>query len=421
MSRRVKRNVDVNTSIPLDRLATPTQISSYIKRIVNASQYDFYETEALEVESVILNETLNHGAVLGTFIDNPDQEIMGGIVLPLMANITNVPLVGEHVVVVEYNEQHYYTSIINRKNNVNENSIPGVSTGYVQNTKYGETFKRQDIRRVKVCEGEIVYEGRFGNSIKLGCNHKNNTPNIRIRAGQQEPPEDFGAVVEENINEDKSSIYLSTDETIELDGLGARNKFPAESVKGNSIVMNSDKIFLNSKNGNFNVRASENLILQGDEIFIHAKSGNTIKMGDPRSQFIPTLNSEVINQLMKDIMFTLKEGFGALSKATNVATVLSAIKDIATIVAKRVPNIVDVVSNEKYLNKQIMIANPNFKIPEFSTGSGKKKKKTLQSSAEDSGAGLSTKTSDGKFDSDNIERPSKRDESGERNVGPRRY
>ena len=55
MSRRVKRNVDVNTSIPLDRLATPTQISSYIKRIVNASQYDFYETEALEVENVILN------------------------------------------------------------------------------------------------------------------------------------------------------------------------------------------------------------------------------------------------------------------------------------------------------------------------------------------------------------------------------
>ena len=380
MSRRVKRNVDVNTSIPLDRLATPTQISSYIKRIVNASQYDFYETEALEVENVILNETLNDGAVLGTFIDNPDQEIMGGIVLPLMANITNIPLVGEHVVVVEYNEQHYYTSIINRKNNVNENSIPGVSTGYVQNTKYGETFKRQDIRRVKVCEGEIVYEGRFGNSIKLGCNHKNNTPNIRIRAGQQEPPEDFGAVVEENINEDKSSIYLSTDETIELDGLGARNKFPAESVKGNSIVMNSDKIFFNS---------------EGTE--------------------------GAINQLMKDIMLTLKEGFGALSKATNVATVLSAIKDIATIVAKRVPNIVDVVSNEKYLNKQIMIANPNFKIPEFSTGSGKKKKKTLQSSAEDSGAGSPTKTSDGKFDSDNIERPSKRDESGERNVGPRRY
>ena len=107
------------------------------------------------------------------------------------------------------------------------------------------------------------------------------------------------------------------------------------------------------------MRASQNLILQGDEIFIHAKSGNTIKMGDPRSQFIPTLNSEVINQLMKDIMLTLKEGFGALSKATNVATVLSAIKDIATIVAKRVPNIFDVVSNEKYLNKQNILLTGN--------------------------------------------------------------
>ena len=415
---RKKRN-DITDKTPFPRVPRPSQISSYIKRIINASQYDYHETEAFEVDKVIMNETQNHGAVLGNFINNPKQEIKGGVVLPLMPNVSMIPLKGEHVVVVEYNGQHYYTGIINRTNSVNENALPGTSDTYKQNTKYGNTFERKDIRRVHVCEGEIVYEGRFGNSIKLGCNHKNNTPNIRIRAGQQEPPEDFGAVVEENINEDKSSIYLSTDETIELDGLGARNKFPAESVKGNSIVMNSDKIFLNSKNGNFNVRASENLILQGDEIFIHAKSGNTIKMGDPRSQFIPTLNSEVINQLMKDIMLTLKEGFGALSKATNVATILSAVKDIAKIVADRVPNIVDIVANEKYLNKQIMVANPNLKIPEFAKG--KKKKKTLQSSAEDNSAGVNSRTADGKFDSDNIERPSKRDSSGNRDVGPRRY
>ena len=418
---RKKRTVDTNTSIPLSNVVRKSEISSYVKQLINASQYDFYESEAFEVSKVILNDSINHGGVLGAFINNPTQEIKGGIVLPLMPHVTNIPVFGEHVVVVEYNGQHYYTSIINRYNSANENSMPGVAVPYGENAKYGETFKRQDIRRVKVCEGEIVFEGRFGNTIKLGCNHKNNTPNIRIRAGQQKPPEEIGAVVAENINEDKSSIYLSTDETIELDEIktSGNKSFPPESIKGNSIVMNSDKIFLNSKSGNLNVRASKDLILQGNEVFIHAKSGQTIKMGDPRATFIPTLNGEVVNDLMKDIMLALKEGFGAIGKATNPATLVLAAKDIAKIVADRVPNIVDIVANEKYLNKQIMVANPNFKIPEFAKG--KKKKKTLQSSAEDNSAGVNSRTADGKFDSDNIERPSKRDSSGNRDVGPRRY
>ena len=418
---RKKRTVDTNTSIPLSNVVRKSEISSYVKQLINASQYDFYESEAFEVSKVILNDSINHGGVLGAFINNPTQEIKGGIVLPLMPHVTNIPVFGEHVVVVEYNGQHYYTSIINRYNSANENSMPGVAVPYGENAKYGETFKRQDIRRVKVCEGEIVFEGRFGNTIKLGCNHKNNTPNIRIRAGQQKPPEEIGAVVAENINEDKSSIYLSTDETIELDEIktSGNKSFPPESIKGNSIVMNSDKIFLNSKSGNLNVRASKDLILQGNEVFIHAKSGQTIKMGDPRATFIPTLNGEVVNDLMKDIMLALKEGFGAIGKATNPATLVLAAKDIAKIVADRVPNIVDIVANEKYLNKQIMVANPNFKIPEFAKG--KKKKKTLQSSAEDNSAGVNSRTADGKFNSDNIERPSKRDSSGNRDVGPRRY
>ena len=73
--------------------------------------------------------------------------------------------------------------------------------------------------------------------------------------------------------------------------------FGEESIKGNSIVMNSDKLFFNAKNGNVNVRASKDLILQGDEVFIHANKGRTIKLGPPGAIFIPTLNSEVIGEL----------------------------------------------------------------------------------------------------------------------------
>ena len=416
MAFRSKRFVDTNASIPLNRLATPTQISSYIKRIINASQYDYHETEAFEVDKVIMNETQNHGAVMGNFINNPKQEIKGGVVLPLMPNISMIPLKGEHVVVVEYNGQHYYTGIINRTNSVNENALPGTSDTYKQNTKYGNTFERKDIRRVHVSEGEIVYEGRFGNSIKLGCNHKNNTPNIRIRAGQQPTSGSIGNVIKENINEDKSSIYLSTNETIELDGLstsGGRS-FGEESIKGNSIVMNSDKLFFNAKNGNVNVRASKDLILQGDEVFIHANKGRTIKLGPPGAIFIPTLNSEVIGELFFLLIDVITDIQIFSPKLATPATAVSAAADLVKLGTVKLPKILNIVKNELYLNKDILVPDPRILF------SRKKKKKRKRKELVTSVENAATRD-DGTFDSENFERPAKRDADGNRSVGPRKY
>ena len=65
MSYREKRNIDQTTSIPLSRLNTPSsEISSYVKRLL-IHQYDFHETESLEVQSVTLNEVNNRGSVSG--------------------------------------------------------------------------------------------------------------------------------------------------------------------------------------------------------------------------------------------------------------------------------------------------------------------------------------------------------------------
>ena len=353
---------------------------------------------------------------MGNFINNPKQEIKGGVVLPLMPNVSMIPLKGEHVVVVEYNGQHYYTGIINRTNSVNENALPGTSDTYKQNTKYGNTFERKDIRRVHVSEGEIVYEGRFGNSIKLGCNHKNNTPNIRIRAGQQPTSGSIGNVIKENINEDKSSIYLSTNETIELDGLstsGGRS-FGEESIKGNSIVMNSDKLFFNAKNGNVNVRASKDLILQGDEVFIHANKGRTIKLGPPGAIFIPTLNSEVIGELFFLLIDVITDIQVFSPKLSTPATAVSAAADLVKLGTVKLPKILNIVKNELYLNKDILVPDPRIL---FSRKKKKKrKKKELVTSVENPAT-----RDDGTFDSENFERPAKRDADGNRSVGPRKY
>jgi len=227
MAWRKRRSVDITTSLPTG-VPTYSKISSMVKQIINASQYDYHESESFEVTEVILNESGLRGAVRGSFINNPDQEILGGVVKPLMPNILQVPVVGEHVVVVEYNGQHFYTSIINRKGSVNENSIPGASGVYEKNTKYGETFERKDVQPISINEGDIVFEGRYAQSIKFGSNKQK--PQIKIVAGHRG--------VTENIDNDDSSIYL----------YGALNNSDIEDkkiqIKSNSIFIKGSDIRL---------------------------------------------------------------------------------------------------------------------------------------------------------------------------------
>ena len=354
MAFRIKRTIDTTTSLPTG-IPSFSKISQMVKKLINASQYDYHESEAFEVKEVNLNSAYKgYGAVTGTFINNPNQEILGGGVLPLMPNISQIPVIGEHVVVVEYNGQHYYTSIINRKNSSNENAIPGASGFYEKNTKYGETFQRNTkISRVNVNEGDVVYEGRFGNSIKLGSNPKNQSPNIRIRAGQDTQYDTINIPAKENINKDGSSIYLSTNETISI----FNPNFTNAKVDGNSIVMSSDKLFLNGRDGNINIRASKKLLLEADEIFIHAKKGQTIKMGDPRAPMIPTVNGIKLLELFTGLVKLLT----AVPKISNPATAVQAGKDIL----KELPKVTKQVKNKEFLNMQVETADPMFKIPDI--------------------------------------------------------
>ena len=112
---------NINTSV-VSGVPQYPRIRQMIRDMINASQYDYHESESFLVKEVIMNGSLDHGALKGTFINNPNQEPTDGIVYPLMPNITNIPLIGEHVVVTEYNGKHFYTDIINRKNYAKSNN-----------------------------------------------------------------------------------------------------------------------------------------------------------------------------------------------------------------------------------------------------------------------------------------------------------
>ena len=330
MSFIEKLGVNTDTSIPIGRLGTPQEISSYIKKVVKASLFLYHETEAVVVSKVYHNDPENYGAIKGKFV------VSKGVVdkvIPLMPHVTDIPLVGEHVLVTEYNGKHFYLTQINRKNSPTENSIP---VDLPENTKFGETYTKKDIRRVEVCEGDIVYEGRFGNSIKLGCDHTNNSPVIKIRAGQTldtETRKITGKPVKENIDTDASSIYLTSD------GLRGTN-FDNQQITGKKILIKRDGIFI--KGSDIRLGSGDNNNLQP------VVKGNDLKeLLDPIFAAQQSVNQAVIAKNTAEIVVSSPGG-----PTPNPQKVVDLTKENKTLLQQN-KDLQNAIDNSTYLSDKV--------------------------------------------------------------------
>lgn len=224
---------------------------------------------------------------------------------PLESNITEYPLVGELVLITSALNRFFYSRKLNITSRVTAQALSKLNDEYqpvlsgmdktdsyrktqsVPNKEVGEKrslgkyFKdNPDIYRLKSFEGDIIWEGRSGQSIRFGSafkssnNFKSTTvdqaPNIILRVGQSKTispsiNSQFGLVLED-INNDLSSIWVVSDQIIPLQFSTETNKsihgksisdFPS-TLSGNQIVLNSDRVILNAKS---------------DKVLIHASSG----------------------------------------------------------------------------------------------------------------------------------------------------
>jgi len=226
----VKANdgLDVPADMKMGRLPTPLQLSSYIKKVTQFSESEYHETDRLEVKEVIRNKPGVRLGVRGILINGKSDP---GLVIPAQTNTTTVPLVGEHVNVIEREGVVYFTDITNRKNSVNENSIPGVVGDYDPTTKYGKNFRRKKVKPIDIGEGCITFEGRFGQTLHFDGH--DNTPKIKISTHVDESDGDSR---KEKIDGDDSSIYLLS--------RGMKDKFDGNTVEGKKVLIKSNGIFI---------------------------------------------------------------------------------------------------------------------------------------------------------------------------------
>lgn len=135
----------------------------------------------------------------------------------------------------------------------------------------GDFFQEKNIKSLKNFEGDVIIEGRFGQSIRFGSNHsaystennwsfakENGKPITIIRNGQGNVPINSKnpkarqpwAPTVEDINYDDSSIYLTSGQGIVIEDI---NNFPLDSfgksidVQLNNVTTAIDATFVSNE------------------------------------------------------------------------------------------------------------------------------------------------------------------------------
>lgn len=272
---------------------------------------DFFIYEAAQVIEIVNNETSdrndkngasatsNTGRAKIRFVKTGKQGLSDEWADPLIPHQTMYPLVGEYVLVFKMLGTYWYVGPLNTKRQITENAHPIASTpkSVKENVKDqlarqrgvvirpqqlesrpGVNFKVRNVNPLKPFEGDIIYQGRYGQSIRFGSSQMvassggEQYPNIILRAGQgpntAKTTEDAGpsALTNESINTDDSSIYLTSNQVLALVPATYGTNIHLRSLTDNkpvsfdgaSILLNSDRIILNSK---------------ATSIFIFAKKG----------------------------------------------------------------------------------------------------------------------------------------------------
>ena len=151
----------------------------------------------------------------------------------------------------------------------------------------GNTFQeRLDIKTLQPYEGDVIYEGRWGNSIRFGSTvtnakipnpwsrtGENGDPITIIRNGQHEDGEEPWVPQNEDINLDKSSIYLTSTQAIPIQPASKSYKSystpptSADKFTGEQVMLDSGRLFFNAKNDSILLSSAKTINLNAVESF----------------------------------------------------------------------------------------------------------------------------------------------------------
>ena len=337
--------------------------------------------QSAEVIEVILTDTIaNYYTIRFKFLNRPgNNDENTNTAFPLNAHVKSIPVPGEIVLIVNaassfagnfrLNEgTFYYMNDVNVQSNINNNGVP--TSGKVpvsnaasyQNASYGvvstpnqsqpnrskKTFKLLDGQNpLQLFEGDVVIEGRSGNSVRLSSTINGLTGITKQPTWTLGNPGDPIMIITntkknssskgfriEDINKDDSSIYLTSTQRIPLKLAGPTTVTNinigtfTQNLSGKQIIMSSDRIVLNakekelalsSKNG-ISVTSKGDIVLESsNEITLNA---TTINLGYPA--IYSGVNAEPLDNILTVIISAVNLNPAAPGLATFAQTLLNS-------------------------------------------------------------------------------------------------
>lgn len=328
------------------------------------------------------------------------------VAYPLQPGIKNYPLINEIVYLVSQPTKKimqrnsakalYYISIVNLWNHPHHNAIPysagsnttansknyqdasAGSTNKLTDTsgtiKFGNYFKeRPNIYPLQPFEGDLIYEGRWGSSIRLTGTAPDKNPwstvgtqgdaITLIRNGQTDNPNKNGwDFTVEDINTDASSIYLTTTQKIPLvastNYFSYKNNPPTKpnEYTGKQIILNSGRLIFNTTEDHLMLSSAKSISLSSAETVNVDATEMTIQtekiyLGS-KSATEPLLLGDTTVELLKEMIDILKDLIIASQAASNSGGPVPSLNQKAPELLKRIVT----------LNPDLLKSNSNFTV-----------------------------------------------------------
>jgi hypothetical protein len=393
--------VNNQTNQPGGNTAQPQFVPVRVKSII----LDRYHPKFEE-----LGEWNSLGAIEFEYVTEPsNQSSILSVAYPLYPNTKNYPLVNEVVFLITLPStgigstwnatRSYYVNIVSLWNHPHHNAYPenpnlappSQVKDYTQTTAgsvrrvtdqsteiyLGQTFtERSNIHPLLPFEGDIIQEGRWGNSIRFGSTVRgfeqndwssfgtSGDPLIILRNGQSPLSSEEGWIpITENINEDLSSIYSTSTQKIPLEvsstsymSYNFNSPTNPKEYKGNpQIILNSgrlvfnttqDHILLSSKKSiNLNSVLSVNIdtpdtIIQSTNVYLGSKDATeSVLLGDTTVSLL-----KILVQNLQSFM-TICSTLVGVPDGANITPLNDAASQLITILSQLNTNLDSTKSN----------------------------------------------------------------------------
>ena len=272
------------------------------------------------------------------------------IAKPFITNGQDYPLIGELIYIIEApsslsqinttQTQKYYLGSINIWNN-NQHNAPG-------NGELGKTFiENNDIRLLYPFEGDRIIQGRKGNGIRFGSTVKskskinnwsnignNGDPILIITNGYVLKNKEELKPNLEDINIEKSSIWMTSTQSIPLNP-GASitnprvNTILPKNYYNPQIILNSDRIIINSKKDEVLIFSKKNIELNTDNI-LNLNAGEITNINSPKIMLGLEENGEypdepaLLGGKTHDLILVLLESLSNLASSLSETSVTTS-------------------------------------------------------------------------------------------------